>query len=198
MLIVVATQSVSMLGTLLAPKLGEWHDVALGFTTGMFLLGCMFYLLLFSLILYRFLFFPIDPAGMSPPYWINMGAVAITTLAGSLLVLRAVEAPLLLQVRPFLLGFTLLFWATACWWFPLLLLLGAWRHVLRGVPIRYDVVYWSMVFPLGMYAVATLRIGEALQWPFIRPLAYVVGTFAVIAWALTFVGLVRRVVRKPA
>ena len=198
MLIVVSTQSVSMLGTLLAPTLGDQADVVLGFTTGMFLLGCMFYMLLFSLILYRFLFFTIDPFQMSPPYWINMGAVAITTLAGSLLVLHAAEAPLLLRLRPFLLGFTLLFWATACWWFPLLLLLGGWRHMLRGVPIRYEIAYWSMVFPLGMFAVATLRIGEALEWPFIRPIAYVVGALAVVAWTLAFIGLMRRVVRRPA
>lgn len=198
MLLVVSTQSVSVLGTLLSPTLGEAGDMVLGFTMGMFLVGCMFYLLLFSLILYRFLFFQLDAAGMSPPYWINMGAVAITTLAGSLLVLRAREAPLLEEVLPFLLGFTLLFWATATWWIPLLLVLGAWRHVLRRIPIEYDVQYWSMVFPLGMYTVATLRLIEAVEWPFLRPFPQVVGYFAVLAWALAFVGLLRRLLRTTA
>src|SRR5690606_18607878 len=91
MLLVVSTQSVSILGTLLAPILLPGEDALIGFTTAMFLLGGMFYLLVFSLILYRFLFFPLDAVGMSPPYWINMGAVAITTLAGSLLILHAPE-----------------------------------------------------------------------------------------------------------
>jgi tellurite resistance protein TehA-like permease len=197
MLLVVSTQSVSLLGTLLSPRLGAAAGVVLGFTTGMFLLGCMFYLLLFSLILYRFLFFPLDAAGMSPPYWINMGAVAITTLAGSLLVLHAPGAPPIAELRPFLLGFTLLFWATATWWFPLLLVLGVWRHVLRRVPIRYDVQYWSMVFPLGMYTVATLRLVEAAEWPFLLPIPHVVGYFAVLAWALAFVGLLRTAFARP-
>jgi tellurite resistance protein TehA-like permease len=196
MLIVVSTQSVSVLGTLLSPTFGTAGDVVLGFTAGMFLLGCMFYMLLFALILYRFLFFPLDAAGMSPPYWINMGAVAITTLAGSVLVLR--DAAVLAELRPFILGFTLLFWATATWWFPLLIGLGVWRHIVHRVPIRYDVQYWSMVFPLGMYTVATMRLSDAMQWTFLLPIPNVVGMFAVIAWTLAFAGLLRRLVRGRA
>src|SRR5690606_16602776 len=95
----------------------------------------------------------------------------------------------------FLRGFTLLFWATATWWFPLLLALGAWRHLLHRVPISYDVQYWSMVFPLGMYTVATLRLIEALDWPFLLPLPRVVGWVALGAWTLAFAGLARRVAR---
>ena len=192
MLLVVSTQSVSLLGTMLSPTLGGAAEPLLGFTTGMFLLGCMFYFLLFSLILYRFLFFPLTAVGMSPPYWINMGAVAITTVAGSLLMLRAPDSPLLLDLLPFLKGFTLLFWATATWWFPLLLALGAWRHLLHRVPIEYDVQYWSMVFPLGMYTVATLRLSEAIGWDFLAPLPSLIGPVAVLAWVLAFVGLARR------
>ena len=197
MLLVVSTQSVSLLGTLLSPLLGGSGEALLAFTTAMFLLGCMFYMLLFSLILYRFLFFPLDAQGMSPPYWINMGAVAITTLAGSLLMLRAPHERLLLDLLPFLRGFTLLFWATATWWFPLLLALGAWRHLLHRVPIEYDVQYWSMVFQLGMYAVATLRLIEALDWQFLLPVPHAVGYVAVFAWVLAFGGLLRKVLRPP-
>lgn len=196
MLLVVSTQSVSVLGTLISPDAGSLTDALLGVSACMFLLGCMFYMLLFSLILYRFLFFPLDAAGMSPPYWINMGAVAITTLAGSLLVLHPSSPLVLAGVRPFVLGFTLLFWATATWWFPLLIVLGVWRHGRRRIPIRYDIQYWSMVFPLGMYTVATWRLSEAIEWPFLLPIPRVVGMFAVLAWMLTFVGLMRAVVRR--
>jgi tellurite resistance protein TehA-like permease len=189
MLIVVSTQAVSILGALLAPRLGTAVDVVLSFALGMFLLGCMFYILLFSLILLRFLFYPFDPARLGPPYWINMGAVAITTLAGSLLMLNAHEWTFLAEILPFLRAFTLLFWATATWWIPLLLLLGAWRHIGRRVPLRYELQYWSMVFPLGMYAVATFRLSEALGWTFLAPLAIAFGYLAIGAWAVTFVGL---------
>jgi tellurite resistance protein TehA-like permease len=192
MLIVVATQSVSLLGTLLAPYIGVTSDFVLGFTTVLFLLGCIFYLLLFSLILYRFLFFPFDPERLTPPYWINMGAVAITTLSGSLLILRAEEWEFIREILPFLKGFTLLFWATATWWIPLLLILGIWRHGTRRIPLQYDLQYWSMIFPLGMYSVATFRLTEAMNWTGLAPLAYVMGYLAMVAWVVVAVGFLRR------
>jgi hypothetical protein len=41
------------------------------------------------------------------------GAVATSTLAGSLLVLNAEQAQLVVDILPFVKGLTLLFWATA-------------------------------------------------------------------------------------
>ena len=76
------------------------------------------------------------PRTCMPPYWINMGAMAISTLAGTTLVANAAGSPLLLSMDPFLRGFTVLFWATATWWIPMLVILGAWRHVYRRVPAR--------------------------------------------------------------
>lgn len=192
MLIVVATQAVSALGTRLSPTLAAPGAAILGFTTALFLFGCLLYIVLISWIIHRFLFFPFDPVKLTPPYWINMGAVAITTLAGSLLILHAPGWGFLREVLPFLKGFTLLFWATATWWIPLLLVLGAWRHVARRVPLRYGLKYWSIVFPLGMYAVATLRLGEALGWPPLEPLARGVGVLALAAWSAATVGLLRQ------
>jgi tellurite resistance protein TehA-like permease len=195
MLVVVATQSISLLGTLLVPEIPLPSHTILGFTTTLFLLGCIFYILLFSLILYRLLFFHFDPENLHPPYWINMGAVAITTLAGSLLIIRADSWIFLQEILPFLKGFTLLFWSTATWWIPLILVLGIWRHIVHSVPLRYDIQYWSMVFPLGMYAVATLRLTQALGWTGLRPLAWVFGYIALVAWVVTAVGLLRHIWR---
>jgi tellurite resistance protein TehA-like permease len=59
------------------------------------------------------------------------------------------------QVLPFVRGFTLMWWATATWWIPMLLILGVWRHGIRKFPLRYDPLYWGAVFPLGMYTVCT-------------------------------------------
>lgn len=196
MLIVVSTQSVSVLGTLLAEEVGSAKDFVLGLTTVLFLLGCMFYILIFSLTLYRFLFYPFDPIRLTPPYWINMGAVAITTLAGSSLILRAKEWRVLGEILPFLKGFTLLFWSTSTWWIPLLLALGSWRHIRRKVPIRYDLQYWSVVFPLGMYSVATFRLVEALGLGRLAILAHAMGYCGLFAWALTAFGFVRSAIYR--
>jgi hypothetical protein len=52
------------------------------------MIGCMFCLAIIPLIFYRLTFVQLATHGFGPPYWINMGAVAITTLAGWLLLLR--------------------------------------------------------------------------------------------------------------
>ncbi len=86
-MVVVARQSVSILGTLIAPYYQARLGLLLFFGLLMYLLGCVQYVLITSLILYRIVFFPLTPKEFSPTYWINMGAAAITTLAGSTLIL---------------------------------------------------------------------------------------------------------------
>lgn len=195
MLIVVSTQSVSILSTLVSGDLTRWGEVLLGVSVSLFLLGALLYILLFTLVLYRFLFFPVDPIRFTPPYWITMGAVAITTLAGALLALDPRTSVLLSEFRPFIIGSTLLAWVTATWWIPLLVSLGLWRHLVRRVPIRYDIEIWSMIFPLGMYAVCTYYLIELLGWTGLNPIASGVGGAAILLWVLAAIGLGRLLTR---
>jgi len=194
LLIVVATQSISVLGTLLANRFGDYREPALFFTLCMFLLGCMLYLPLITLIFYRFTFVNVTMAALTPPYWINMGAVAITTLAGARLIIAAPGWPLLNEVVPFLKGFTLFFWAAGTWWIPLLFILGFWRHVYKRFPLRYDPQYWGMVFPFGMYTVCTFQLSKALNF---QPLLVIPRSFvyiALIGWLVVFTGLLHSLV----
>jgi tellurite resistance protein TehA-like permease len=198
LLAVVATQSISVLGTLLASRLVDYRELILFFTLCMFLLGCMLYLLLITLIFYRFTFGNVSVAALTPPYWINMGAVAITTLAGARLIIAAPGWSLLSEIAPFLKGFTLFFWAAATWWIPLLLALGFWRHVYKRFPLKYDPQYWGMVFPFGMYTVCTLQLSNAIDFP---PLLVIPRYFVYLAlagWLAVSLGLIHTSIRNAA
>src|SRR5438477_6043465 len=196
LLAVVATQSISVLGTLLAGWWESYREPLLFFTLCLFLIGCMLYLLLITLIFYRFTFVNVTTATLTPPYWINMGAVAITTLAGARLILAGPAWSFLNEILPFLKGFTLFFWAAGTWWIPLLFILGFWRHIYKRYPLRYDPQYWGMVFPLGMYTVCTFQLSKAISF---APLLFVPRYFiylAMTAWLLTFLGLIHTVLFK--
>jgi tellurite resistance protein TehA-like permease len=197
LLAVVATQSISVLGTLLAGFWETYRQPLLFFTLAMFLIGCMLYLLLITLIFYRFTFVNVTTATLTPPYWINMGAVAITTLAGARLIIVASGWSLLNDILPFLKGFTLFFWAAGTWWIPLLFILGFWRHVYKRFPLRYDPQYWGMVFPLGMYTVCTFQLSNAIGFPqlLVIPRYFIYLAFA--GWLAAALGLVHSLVLRP-
>jgi tellurite resistance protein TehA-like permease len=190
LLIVVGTQAISVLACRLAATAGAAAPEALLFAALSFwLVGSMLYIWLIALIFHRILFLPLSAGDLTPPYWINMGAMAISTLAGVCLVGEAVRMPLLGELLPFLKGMTLLFWATATWWIPILLALGAWRHLRERVPLVYDHGYWAAVFPLGMYTVCTQNLIRVFRLPFLAPIAQVFVWIALAAWAAAFAGL---------
>lgn len=192
LLAVVATQAVAVLSAYLAAHQGPARRVELDFLAlALWLCGGMQYIWIVCLLFYRYTFFRFAPRDLTPPSWINMGAMAISTLAGSLLAATAPDVPLLAALLPFIKGFTVLYWATGTWWIPLLVLLVVWRHGVGRFPLRYDALYWSAVFPLGMYAVGTFEMARALELDFLDAIPRYATYVALAAWALAFAGLVR-------
>ncbi|MBS0212547.1 MAG: tellurite resistance/C4-dicarboxylate transporter family protein [Proteobacteria bacterium] len=189
LLAVVATQSMAVIAALVSQEFAQPLRLELNFfALSMWLWGGMLYIWMMSLIFYRYTFFDFSPADLSPPYWINMGAMAISTLAGSLLILNTPHAPFLHSMLPFLKGFTVFYWATGTWWIPMLVILAVWRHGVRRFPFQYDPMYWGAVFPVGMYSVATLRMMQAMDLGFLGLLPHIMFGGALVAWATLFAG----------
>lgn len=188
-LLTVSTQSIAVVAGLL---LTRTHSDMLAFTAiAMFTLGIVLYLIVMTMVFLRWTFQPLDPTEADPPAWIAAGAVAITVLAGSNILLAADEAPArLARLAPFLEGLVVTAWATATFWFPLMIAIGVWRHLVRRVPLRYHPSYWAMVFPLGMYGAATYRMRAAIDLDALAWLPKIELVVAFIAWAVTFVGLI--------
>ncbi|MFV0359733.1 tellurite resistance/C4-dicarboxylate transporter family protein [Tropicimonas sp.] len=164
----------------------------------MFMIGSMLYLAIIPLIFYRLTFVALSHEEFSPPYWINMGAVAISALAGSLLILRGDAWPLLGPLLPFIRGFTFFFWATATWWIPFLFSLMIWRYLWKRDRFRYEPAVWGMVFPLGMYTTSTFQFARAMGYDFLGPIPASFVYVALTAWVLAVAGLIRRIAANLA
>ena len=179
---VVSTQSLSVVAATLVKSWPSQSSLLAPVAVGMWSIGLVLYLLLVSLIMLRWLTVPMTPATLGPPYWILMGATAITVLAGAKILGLPGTLPVVRATSGFVEGFSFALWAFGTWWIPLLIILGLWRHVRRHWPLSYEPTLWSVVFPLGMYSVATLSFGQAAQLSFMEPLARFMFWVSVAAW----------------
>ena len=193
LVVVVATQALATLLIALSAEPPASHLGLLFTGLCLYLLGAALYLLIITLIVYRLVFFPLRAREFTPPYWIDMGALAITTLAGSVFVLHAPVGNALADLVPFVKGFSLFFWATATWWIPLLLILEIWRHGWRHFPLRYENDDWDIVFPLGMYTVGTYTLAQALGLDFLLAIPRVGVYISLLVWAIVAAGLLLRI-----
>jgi tellurite resistance protein TehA-like permease len=182
---IVGTESLVVLGTAVAPTLGEMGPAVFVLLHLLWGVGLGLYAIFIALFAYRIFFFDVEPDDITPLLWVVMGAAAISTNAGSTLILTESGIPFLLSMRPFIDGVTLLMWGWATWWIPLLVLFGLWKHVICRAPLVYTPMFWSLVFPLGMYALASLRLSLAADFPPLRAVSQAMVWVAVGAWTVT-------------
>lgn len=184
---VVGTQSLAIVAVALA---GAWHANALRqplveIAVCLWGVGVVLYLVLVVIIVLRLMVVEVTPGEMGPAYWIAMGATAISVraAAGILSLPSRVGSFSVGEVHSFVVGASVVLWSFGTWWIPLLVLFGLWRHVLRRYPLSYEPRLWSMVFPLGMYTVASYTLGKAAGFGFMVQVARVWVFVGVVAWA---------------
>lgn len=154
--------------------------------------GVFLYVASAIIVSLRLMLYTLDPREFDPPYWVSMGAVAITVVAGARIV-EMESAPMVDATRGLIAGLSVVFWAFATWLIPALVAAGVWRHWVRKVPLRYEPTLWSMIFPLGMYAVAGIYLGRADRLPIVEWIGSSWLWVAVGAWVLVFVGMLRAI-----
>lgn len=191
---IVGTQSLVLLGVKIAPLFGQYAHYMMMELHMLWGLGLALYGIFVTLFCYRIFFLNLKPEHLSPLLWVVMGAAAISANAGTSLFETPNQLSFLQEQKPFIDGVTLMIWSWATWWIPLLFLFGLWKHVVRKQTFQYEPVIWSMVFPLGMYTVASARIGQVAEFPPMEWIASIMLVFALVTWLCSFYGLLRRVV----
>jgi tellurite resistance protein TehA-like permease len=187
---VVASQSTAVAAATIEPVFDQSRRglavlAVMSWSVGVFLYAAVGTVVTLRVMLYEF-----GPEDLTPPYWVSMGALAITVLAGARIVEMA-DAPMVAATRGLIAGLAVVVWAFATWLIPVLVAAGWWRHVRRGVPLRYEAALWSLIFPLGMYAVAGIYLGRADDLPVVEAIGSAGLQVAFGAWLLTSVAMLR-------
>lgn len=189
---VVATQSVAVLAAAIQPHAENWRSELALFAVVCWAVGIFLYMAVALFVALRVFLYHPKPGQLGGAYWIAMGATAITVVAGANIGVM-VEAPILDVTRTTIEAVSLFFWAFGTWLIPPLVFAGYWRHVTHRIPLRYDVSFWSIVFPLGMYGVGCRQLGTVNQMPLLTAIGQVEVWVAVVAWVLTFAGFIGKV-----
>lgn len=192
---VVATQSVAVLAATLEPVTGIGRRELALLAVMCWSVGVVLYASVAVFVAARLMLNPPSPAELTPAYWVAMGATAITTVAGGRIVEMA-DAPMVAVTRGLVAGASVVFWAFGTWLIPPLVAAGFWRHLVHRIPLRYEAAWWSIVFPLGMYAAAGHDLGVADHLPIVTAVGQYALWPALVAWCLTFAAMVSELVRR--
>jgi tellurite resistance protein TehA-like permease len=190
----VASQSVAVLAATLEPTVTTGRRELAVLAVLSWSVGVFLYCGVAVLVAARMLLYPLRPADLTPPYWVAMGATAITVLAGSRIVEMA-DAPMVTATRGLVAGTSVCFWAFGTWLVPPLLAAGVWRHVRHRVPLRYEATLWSIVFPVGMYGVGSYLLGRADRLPIVTAIGSDEIWVALGVWLVTFAAMLRNLAR---
>jgi len=179
LLAVVATEGLAILAARIAriEQLPALHAGA----TVLWIAGTLAYVVIGALLAQR----PAQPrfglADVSPDWWIVMGAPAIWCVA----------AVTITGAHPGTAGGAVaaVAWGLATMMLIVIAVADALRT--RGFGLRFTPERWTMVFPLGMYSVASWMLGQSLEAGWLTELGRLWLAVALAAWAALALGELR-------
>lgn len=188
---VVAAEVAAASGALLLPHLTDpglrlallLADYALWSVSVPLALGILVILFL-RLVLHK-----LPPVAMAATSWLALGPIGTGALALALLSVNGAPVlaghPALAALAPALSGAGLLgaflLWAYGLWWLVMAIAITA-RYRQQGVP--FNLGWWGYIFPLGVYALATLKLGQILDTPVITGAGRLLIAVLALLWVL--------------
>lgn len=149
-------------------------------------LGIVIYVLVSVLVGARIRVGGLGPPGLRPAYWVAMGALAISVLAaGDILRLSMIPG----GGRSAITDTGIALWVLATCLIPVLAIATA-AYLARSPSWpAYRQSAWMVIFPLGMYATASMRLGSAASLPVIRQIGEGFTWVAAAAWAVVLAAM---------
>ena len=192
----VACEVAAVSGGLLAPHLADSHSQFSVLITS-YVLWAMSVPVAFSILtilLLRMALHKLPHESMAASSWLALGP--ISTGAFGLIVLGA-DSPLIFNANGLpgvgeiasglgLIG-GVIFWGVGVWWCLMALLITA-RYLRNGIP--FNLGWWGFTFPLGVFALTTLKLGAVLHLGFFA----VLGSVLVAALAALWLMIMKRTV----
>lgn len=187
---VVAAEVAAASGGLLAPHLVDGHSQFLMLVTSYvlwaFSLPVAFSIL--TILLLRMALHKLPPSSMAASSWLALGPIGTGALG---MLLLGADAPAIFAANGLpgigemaaglgLIG-AILLWGFGLWWMLIALLITV-RYLRAGIP--FNLGWWGFIFPLGVYALATLKLASTLQLTFFTVFGCVLVALLAVMWLI--------------
>ncbi|RYY11235.1 MAG: C4-dicarboxylate ABC transporter [Alphaproteobacteria bacterium] len=187
---VVAAEVAGASGGLLAPHLADPHNqfVVLATSYVLWAYSVPVALSILAILILRMALHKLPHEGMAASSWLALGPIGTGALG--MLVLGS-DAPTifaangLAAIGPVAQGIGVIggltLWGLGLWWLTLAFLITI-RYWRAGIP--FNLGWWGYTFPLGVYTVATFRLGTALHLAFFGYVGTVLTATLALMWLL--------------
>ncbi len=187
---VVAAEVAAVTGGLLAPHLGEAGRQFVVLTTSYALwaysVPVAFGIL--SLLILRMALHKLPPASAAASSWLALGPIGTGALG---MMVMGADSPAIFaghglsSVGVIAQGVgvlaAVLLWGFGVWWLFLAVLITI-RYLKAGVP--FNLGWWGYTFPLGVYTMATLRLGTTLHLSLFTQIGAILATTLAAMWVI--------------
>lgn len=193
----VGTQSTALLGVIVAAHAIRHVLFIQVFSFALWSVGASLYLVFMALIVLRLMFYRFDCNTVLSPYWMNIGAAAVTAITGTVLYqhIQAAGGPFV-DFLPFLKGISLLFWSFGLWWMPFLIILTLRKLIYSDEGLSFTIGYWEIVFALGLYADSTIQMVGLFEGQYLVVISICFSIVCIILWCFSSVFTIVHLVKS--